>query len=207
MHSVYVSLVLLLGLAGCTIAPPHPVSSVQVPASWGESPPVAGTERGAELARWWETFQDKTLDELIARGISANLDLREATARIAEARNLTIVAAANEWPLLGASASYTRSRSSSTTFSASSSSADEGEGTRSGSSFGFGDERDFYQTSLDLSWELDVFGRVRWSVKAAEADRAVAEEDRRGVMVSLLAEIARSYVELLVLYHRISIAK
>ena len=57
-------------------------------------------------------------------------------------------------------------------------------------------QSDFFQARFDASWELDIFGRVHWSVKAAEADIAAAQENHRNVLVSLLAEIARNYVEL-----------
>ena len=72
---------------------------------------------------------------------------------------------------------------------------------------GVGEERDFFQTRFDASWELDIFGRVHWSVKAAEADTAAAQENHRTVLVSLLAEIARNYVELRGFQHRLVIAQ
>lgn len=200
--SVACALTLLFLVAACTIAPKQPVTSVTMPETWSALPETAARIQSVELARWWKTFQDLPLQTLIERGISHNRDIREATARIRETRAARRVHLAARWPRLNSSTSYTRSLSSSTTTSLSSNFLND-EATRTdsrespvGTSLGFGQERNFYQMGLDASWEIDLFGRLHWAEQALSADIGAAEEQRRSVFVTLLAEIARNYIEL-----------
>jgi NodT family efflux transporter outer membrane factor (OMF) lipoprotein len=208
---------MLLSLVSCTVTPPPRVAELDIPTTWSEK-----TDHGQETkvllsSLWWTTFNDPVLTSLIDQGVTANRDLREATARVRETRALRTVAASDRWPQIGSGASYTRSLGSSNTISSSFSGSGQGTGddststngtsSSSGNSFGIGEERDFFQTRFDASWELDIFGRVHWSVKAAEADIAAAQENRRNVLVSLLAEIARNYIELRGFQHRLVIAR
>ena len=138
--------------------------------------------------QWWTTLNDPALDALILRAVDANLDLRVAEARVREARALRGVVAAEGRPTIDATASYTRSRRSENAFSIPST---------AGGSSSFGDlEQDLFQAGFDANWELDVFGRVRRSVEAAEADIEAEEDNRRDVLVTTVAEVARNYVEL-----------
>ena len=208
-------LFLLLSLTSCAVTPPPRVTELNIPTTWSEK-----TDHGQEtkvllLSLWWTTFNDPVLTSLIDRGVTENRDLREATARVRETRALRTVADSDTWPQIGSGASYTRSLSSSNAISSSFSGSGQGTGdestngtsSSSGNAFGIGEERDFFQTRFDASWELDLFGRVHWSVKAAEADTAAAQENHRTVLVSLLAEIARNYVELRGFQHRLVIAQ
>ena len=200
-------------VAACTVTPKQPVASVTLPETWSERPETATNAQPVELARWWNTFQDSALQALIERGIGQNRDIREATARVREARAARLVNLAPRWPRLGSSTSYTRSLSSRTTTSLSSNFLDD-ESTRTdnsespvGTSLGFGQERNFYQMGLDASWEIDLFGRLHWAERALGADISAAEEDRRAVLVALLAEIARTYIELRGAQQRLRIAQ
>jgi len=205
--------VLIITLQGCMITPRSRTSDLSLPATWSAmqenerkentSPDVRPV---AELTRWWMTVNDAMLHSLIDRAVSANLDVREAKARIRETRAARTVTAADAWPLIDVSGSYTRSRRSEGVISNPSGIPGGGTGGGSGSFFGFSGEQEFFQTSFDASWELDVFGRVRWSVEAAEADIAAAEENRRDVLVTLLADVARNYVELRGFQYRLIIA-
>ena len=193
---------LLFLVTACTVTPKRPVASVTLPETWSERPEPADSAQPVALARWWKTFQDATLQALIERGINHNRDIQEATARIQEARASRRVNLAARWPRLGSATSYTRSLSSRTTTSLSSDFLDN-ESTRTdnsespvGTSLGFGQERNFYQMGLDASWEIDLFGRLRWAEQALSADISAAEEHRRAVLVALLAEIARNYIGL-----------
>lgn len=209
--------VLLLSLIGCAVTPPSRVAELDLPTTWYEETIHSPEPRPPlHLAQWWTTFDDPVLTALIDQGIAANHDLRQATARVRETRALRTVASSDRWPQLGSSASYTRSRGSENTVSSSFSSSSEGTGEDSGTngtgsnlsrSFGIGEERDFFQTRFDASWEIDIFGRVHWAVKAAEADIAAVQENYRNVLVSLLAEIARNYIELRGFQHRLVIAR
>jgi multidrug efflux system outer membrane protein len=211
-------LFILLSLANCTMTPPLRVAELDIPTTWSEKTDLGQETKALLLSLWWTTFNDPVLTSLIDRGVTANRDLREATARVRETRALRTIADSDRWPQIGSGASYTRSLGSSNAVSSSFSSGtgntsgDTGStngstGGSSGNSFGIGEERDFFQTRFDANWEIDVFGRVHWAVKAAEADIAAAQENHRNVLVSLLAEIARNYVELRGFQHRLVIAQ
>lgn len=221
--SLFASILILSSYTSCTIAPRQPVSTIPIPETWQEGqggeegqelPETVGALDAIDLARWWKTYRDPLLHSLIERGIVNNLDMREATARIREARAVQTVAAAPQLPFLDWSSTYTRTRNSSATVSSASDDVLTREThTTAGSSstglglFGFGKDRNFYQSGLDASWELDFFGRIHWIVQAAGADVAAAEEDRRNILVTLLADIARNYVNLRGFQQRLAIAR
>jgi multidrug efflux system outer membrane protein len=214
-HNLWAAVLFVASLPGCMIQPRARTSDLSVPPTWSATPeeephkagPQSASLQVADLTRWWTTVKDPMLHSLIDRAVVANLDTREAEARIREARAARGVTAADGWPLIDISGSYVRSRRSESVISAPSGGSGGGGGGSSGSFFGFSGEQEFFQTSFDASWELDVFGRVRWSVEAAEADIAAAEENRRDVFVTLLAEVARNYIELRGFQYRFAIAQ
>jgi multidrug efflux system outer membrane protein len=139
------------------------------------------------LAAWWTTLNDPILSGLIDRAVAGNLDLKKARARVREARARRGVAKADLFPTLDTTGSATRSRSSKET--------------------GTGKTSDLYAASFDAGWELDIFGDVRRSVEAAEADLKASQEDLRDVLVSLLAEMALNYVEVRTFQARLTVAE
>jgi len=162
-------------LAACTVGPDYRAPTTTVPDGFAESAAKAATPR---VAAWWTTFHDPVLDSLIARAVRANPDLRAAQARVREARARRGIAAADRYPTADATGGASRSRSSDNVS-------------------GFpGETSNLFEGGFDAIWEIDVFGGVRRSVEAADADVAASVEDRRDVLVSLLAEVARNYVDL-----------
>lgn len=188
------TLLTLAGLTGCTVGPNYEPPQVKAPGVW-VSPMEGGLNAApADLTSWWKSLGDPALDTLIDRAVAGNLDLREARARVLEARWQRGVVAADDQPKLDANGSYTRSRSS--------------ENGNMGSTFGSAaKETDLFQVGFDATWELDVFGGVRRAVEAADADIQAADESRGTVLVSLLAEVARNYVELRGFQERLRIAR
>lgn len=138
------------------------------------------------LAHWWETLGDETLNALMERAVSGNLDLKAARARVREARARSGVSNALLYPTLDTGAAALKQR-----FSGSS---------------GNGNEIDLFVAGFDAGWELDVFGGVRRQVEAARADLGAGEEEWRDVMVSLLAEVARNYLEVRTYQSRLKVA-
>jgi len=177
----------LLLLSGCMIGPDFKAPEPQMPAHWqgaaGENSPAADA-----LSTWWTLFADPQLTSLVERGIAANLDLKQAEARVRQARATRTIAASGLAPTVDAGASYRRSRSPETERSAS----------VTGS---------LYEAGFDASWEIDLFGGVRRSIEAADADLAVSSEARRGVLVSLSAELATNYLSLRSLQEQLAIAQ
>jgi outer membrane protein, multidrug efflux system len=191
----------LLGLVltGCTVGPDFVPPTANVPASWTENAVMSqpGQQNVFEqspvaVAAWWTSFKDPTLTSLIERAAASNLDLRQAVLRIAEARAQREITAAGQWPTLDANGSYTRQRVSDKTALTS---LLAGHGT-SAAPPGLENPFNQYQLGFDASWEIDLFGRIRRSVEAADADAAVSVEDSRDVLVTLTGDVARAYIDL-----------
>ena len=189
---------LVMALSGCTVGPNFVRPIPQTPAHW--SRPAATprpidnpresttTEETADLRRWWADFNDPTLSSLIERSMATNLDLRQAVLRIEETRAQRSVTAASLWPSLSANASYTGTRLSATTATGSLFT-----GTRG---ISFPNPYNQYQLGADVSWEVDLFGRVRRSVEVADANIEESIEDQHAVIVSLLGDVTQNYIEL-----------
>lgn len=194
--------VLALLTAGCTVGPDYRRPDTPVPAMWSEARYDGIDTRPADLARWWEEFNDPVLTGLANRAAGANLDLRLAEGRIREARALRRVVEAGAWPSVEVSGSYSRSRTSENAIAPSS----QGSG---GSPFfrGSNNGQDLFRSGFDSSWEIDVFGGVRRSVESADATVEVSIEDRRDVLVTLLGDIARNYIDLRGFQRRLAVAR
>lgn len=182
---------LLWVLSGCAVGPDYHRVDPTVPAKWSQALPGHDLAGGAsELVQWWRAFRDAELDFLVERAIQSNLDLKLAGARIREARAQRGVVAAGAYPQLNTSGSFARSRPSANASSPASAVED----------------LNFYQAGFDARWEIDIFGGVRRAVEAANAQIDSSEENRRDVLVSLLAEVARNYVQVRGSQLRISLA-
>jgi outer membrane protein, multidrug efflux system len=188
----YVSgLMIVLVLSGCaTVGPDYVHPEVSISNRWNAETGASLTDSDTDakmLAEWWTTLNDPELTSLIERAIQGNLDLRKATARVREARARRGADRADLFPTLD------------TTGSASWSHSSEDKGT--------GKTSDLYSASFDAAWELDVFGGVRRSVEASQADLEASQEDLRDVLVSLLAEVALNYVEVRTFQERLAVAE
>ena len=177
--------------AACTVVgrdyeAPEPES----PAAWRENAPGFFSPSAEELGEWWRRLDDPVLEGLVDRALRGGLDFREALLRVREARALRGVAAAERFPTLDAGASYQRV------------------GQSQNSPVGiFVPDSDLYAAGFDASWEIDLWGRVRRSVEAADADLRASVEDARDVAVTLAAETAVNYVELRAFQRRLDIAR
>lgn len=175
----HVPLLLTLGiLSGCASAgsdySPPPISA---PPGFAAEP--GGLDQAEVETRWWRTFGDPELDRLIASAFAANLDTRIAVARLTEARALAGAARTARLPGGGVAASYQRRRLADL-------------------------ERlpavprdgDVVQAGAQADWEIDLFGRVRRSIEAAEAEVGGAEALLRSARVAVAADVANRYFEL-----------
>lgn len=199
----YSALALLVG--GCAVGPDQRPPQVQTPADWsawhGGSAALLGAERKAAPAGVasgdWKAFGDPLLDRLQARALAANHDLQTAALRFAQSRVQRTAAAAQQAPQLNAGGSVNRQRQS-----------ESGAATRMidalGSSVANRDQLirtlsepyNLYQAGFDASWEIDLWGRVRRSIEAADADAGASAALLRQAQLSVQAEVARSYFEL-----------
>ena len=152
----------VLGAGGCMVGPNYRPPDVVTPSSWGELTPTAPPAgRSAAVAdgtptAWWTTFDDQILASLVARIVQSNLTLQQAEARVREARAVRRITAADLLPQLATSESYTRARASKN-------------GVGAGKA---GNGYNLFQAGFDVSWEIDLFGEVRRSIEAADADLA-----------------------------------
>ena len=183
-------------VSGCNVGPDYARPETQTPAAFAEVG-EGGTRGGAAdetlLARWWTMFGDPLLDSLVERAVASNHDLRIAEARVAEARAARGVSAAALLPEVDGVGSATRSRRSATS------------GFGGGGTGAPGTTSNLFQLGFDATWEIDLWGRVRRSVEAADADLGAAVEGRRDVLVTLLAEVARNYVEVRAFQRRLAL--
>ncbi len=200
MGQVSPAVLAALALSGCVVGPDFQRPKPDVPKAWsasGTGPQSRANSQSLEQPEWWAAFNDPVLTSLIERSASANRDLRLAGLRIQEARAQRAVVGAAAWPSLNAGGSWQGQRIS--------------ENTPSGKLFGLlGDIPGLanspsssvsnpygqFQLGFDAVWELDLFGGIRRSIEAADADAAATIEDWRGVEVALFGEVARAYIDL-----------
>lgn len=208
-----------LALAGCTLGPDFSPPESWSPAHWFDTDgaskqPSAPSILVAEPIKpdWWTIFGDAELTRLEQRAASANLDVRTATVRLAESREQRRITAADEFPQVNGDASYSRQRPS-----------PKGEfslfgagGSAGGSSIGGATgvpstlplkPFNLYQYGFDASWELDLWGKVRRAVESADANIEASAEARRDTLLSVMAEVARDYLQLRQIQAQLRIAR
>ena len=188
-----------IALASCAVTSDYHPAPLDVPSRWSEA---QGNDAATaqSLLPWWTAFHDKELDSLVQRALRSNLDIQLAQTRLREVRAQLRVTAASFSPSLNASASYARERDS--THAPAPVLLDKNnriESTAGGSD-------NLFQAGFDASWELDVFGGQRRAIEAARADSEVSKYERDAVVLTLLAEVSRHYIELRGNQRQLSIA-
>jgi NodT family efflux transporter outer membrane factor (OMF) lipoprotein len=191
-----ITIVGIVGAAGCVVGPDYHPAAANAPVAWVSPAGDGVTDSAATPSSWWASFNDVELDSLIERAAKSNLDLRVAEARLRQARAVRGGSAADLEPQVDASGSALRQLQS-----------------HNQPFFGslalppnFPFEYSVYQVGFDASWEIDLFGGKHRALEAATAEWQGAIEARNDAMVSLLAEVARSYVELRGNQQRLEIA-
>ena len=198
-------------LSACTVGPDfaHPAPWWN-PTSWrgtGQNSAQAVSQPVAEPVdpRWWTLFNDLTLTGLEQRLAEANLDVRVASLRLAEARASVGVAQAAALPSVNGNSSYTRqqlSRKGALSLVNSGTAASQANGAsqpQNGAEVpntGIFQPFDLFQYGFDASWEADIWGRVRRSVESAQASADAGEDARRDTLLTAAAELARDYIQL-----------
>ena len=173
IYMIFLSVV----LGGCTLGQPYEQPASELPDTW-RAAPAQGQTIAAE--RWWMLYNDATLDRLIAEALEHNQDLALATARLDEARALARVADAELTPSVDAAFQRDRSRRSDST------------ATRFPGSL----ENNNYRAQLNVAYELDLWGRLRGSAKAAQAELLATTAARETVRIALTSEVVQSYYAL-----------
>lgn len=191
-------------LAACaslpSVGPEHAVPALSTPERWsamgggdvaGDAGVTAGASASGRLARWWQQFDDALLDELIEKALAGSTDLRQAQARVRQARALRLQAEAAFLPSLSASAGRSRSQAARTA------SADSA----------VPPAQTLYEAGFDAAWEIDLFGGTRRAAEAAAADLAASEAVVDAARVSLVADLVGSYIDWRSGQQRLAIAR
>lgn len=205
-HSLTTNILILLLMltAGCKVGPNYcgPPSACVRP-NWRKAGDPTVQFEQQDLAGWWMAFEDPALNGLIDRAVRNNLDLREAALRIFEARAQRCTVRADLWPQISQDASYARTK-----FARSGGMfAMFGGGTVDTPQISPPSVFDEWSFGLNGTWEIDVFGRLRRLVEAADADIAASVEDCRDTLVILLADVATNYVDARTFQRRLEIAR
>lgn len=173
--SINIPLALLsLSLAGCAVGPDYKRPAVAAPTAWRES--ITATNSAVLPPEWWRVFEDAELDALEAQAVASNQDLKNAAARVSEARALTRISKADRYPSVLAGAEYSRGRQS-----------------ESRDNVPPKLNTEDFNTSFEASYELDIWGRVRRSTEAAKASGAAVAADLQVVLLTLTADVARNF--------------
>ncbi|HEY1438557.1 MAG TPA: efflux transporter outer membrane subunit [Casimicrobiaceae bacterium] len=168
-------------LLGCSVGPNYVRPTAESPSAYKEAVPWKPAEPRDQEPRgnWWEVFMDPKLDALVAQVEVSNQTIKAADARVREARALTQAARAALFPLVSANADATRTGRTS--------------GNTAGGTVQVGGVRNDYNVALDVSWEVDLWGRVRRTVEASEASAQASVADLESAKLSAQALLAEDY--------------
>ena len=180
-------------VSGCMVGPDYRKPPTEVPQKWKEEAQGITPSAVADVSRWWTVFKDPKLDALIERAVGSNKDLKIAEARVREARAQRGVVSADLYPAVNAAAGYTYNQVTVTVPNYST-------GAVNG-------PYSLFQAGFDSSWELDIFGKTRRAIEAANANIQVSQENRRDVLVTLLSDVAVNYLQVRGSQLRLSIAR
>ena len=182
-----------VAMLGCTIGPDYARPKLTPPETFrGQVTPSEATSF-ADLP-WWEAFGDAVLQALIKEALASNYDVRIAAARVEQARQQAAIARAAYFPSVGYQVSAQRSKGIE-------------------AFLGIQNDRfpdnasNLFLGALSASWEIDIWGAIRRSNEAARAHLLASDEARRGVMLSLVADVAQAYFQLIELDAQREIAR
>jgi outer membrane protein, multidrug efflux system len=176
-----------LCLSGCTVGPNYKRPSVEVPSAYKEPPPQGWKEAAPhdEIAKgnWWEAFGDAQLNDLETQALAANPTLQAAVARVTQARANVRITRAALFPTVNVEPSVSRARASA-----------------AGSDAPNTVNRPFTNNQitlpLDVSYEVDLWGRVRRSVESARAQAQASQADYENILLTLKSDVAQDYFSL-----------
>ncbi len=180
----------LLGLTGCAVGPDYKRPAVETPAAF-RNQPVAANEHSLADVAWWDVYRDDQLKALIHAALKDGYDARIAAARVEQSRAIAAEVHGQLFPGIGYAAN-----------------ADRGRNAQLGNAYtqGAGATASGFDGYIGAAWELDLWGRVRRLDEAARSRYLSSEEARRGVLLSLVSQVALAYFELLELDEELEIA-
>ncbi len=178
-------------LAGCAIGPDYKRPTVAEPPTFRGQ--VTTEAESLADAPWWDLFRDPILKLLIREALQHNYDVAIAAARVREARAAFVVTRSDLFPSLDYDAGVSRSK--------------VGPGIQGRPGGPVPNASTFYSATMSMSWELDIWGRIRRATEASRATLFATEDARRGVWLTLVSDLAQAYFELLALDVQLQIAR
>jgi len=192
MHKILLILLAVISLYGCMMGPNYQRPAVETPQTWRfedkEAKDVANTA-------WWEQFGDPVLNELILTALRENKDIKIAAAKVEQFAGQYGTTRAALFPQVSADGTYGRQRASALT------GPTPLEGTGISPTFNSS------QLVLNAAWEIDLWGKLRRATEAARADLLGTEDARRAVILTLVASVASTYIDLRDLDKQLEISK
>jgi NodT family efflux transporter outer membrane factor (OMF) lipoprotein len=169
--------------AGCAVGPDYRKPPAEVPAQWQPDAPwhEAAPNDGALKGRWWSLFQDDALNGLVDRALAGNQNLRVAASRLDQARDQVTIARSDLFPVVGLAAGAARGRTSA---------------NRPLGEYSVPNQatvQNDFEVGPSVSYEVDLFGRVRREVEGARASEQQAEADFENTRLILTAQLATDY--------------
>lgn len=190
LRRVWFGIIVCLSLAACTLGPDYTRPKVDVPANFR----FADTEMSTVAnASWWQQFDDPVLNDLIATALANNKDVKVAAARVDQFRAQFVQTRSQLFPQISAGFDAQRQRL-----------------PQSQAALlprGVSPVNNAFDASLGVSWEIDLFGRIRRETESARASVLSTVEGRRATILALVASVATSYVNLRALDAQLEIAK
>ena len=191
-------------LASCEVGPNYVRPQPPLSKSFDVTPSTqpVGTTAGApvDLGNWWRSFNDPELDSLVERAVKSNLDLAIALERLQEARASEFVISGGVLPYLEASGAAARGSGNNSVKGRITPPLNAGTNTT-------GLKEITEVVGFDAGWELDLFGRFRRQLEAAAADTQASGEARNAVLISVISDVVRAYIELRTAQTRLAIAQ
>jgi len=189
---------LLLGLllTGCMVGPDYDTPATKLPCAWGNDPLVSEEKPPLwEEIEWWKRYNDPILSGLVKDTIQANYDLKAAIAKLDIARSQLAGADAMLAPMISMVGSYSLNADS---LNSTSISTQEVNGQTPVGNFAARPARyfDLVFSGFEASWEIDLFGRIRRGIESSEANVGAYHENLHNVLLSLIADVAMTYVNL-----------
>lgn len=185
LNTVGIAMLSALMMSGCTmLGPDYEQPPAALEDEWLEIEDPRVTDAPPVDTRWWQSaFQDDVLDQLVDAALAQNLSLRSAGLRVLQSQQQLAIAIGNQYPQQQAvSGETSRQKQGGVTF-------------------------DEYSLGFNLSWEADVWGRFRRQVESASADLDASVADYDGVLVSLIAQVAQTFVLIRTTQARIDVAR
>jgi multidrug efflux system outer membrane protein len=175
---------LSVAVAGCTVGPNYHAPSMPAPPAYKEAAPApTATSTGAPapaLDAWWKVFGDSTLDDLEGQAVTANTDIKIAMTHVDQANAATRIAHSYQLPTVGVSPSVSRTREAL-------------ERPNNGNTYGKAATYNDFALPINLSYEVDAWGKIRRMVESAKASEQASQDDQRFVRLSVTASVATDY--------------